>query len=310
MERRVLISTSFFGDANAAPLVRLESAGLVVVPNPFGRRLTRQEVTELLADERVQGVIAGLEPLDRGVLASSSLRVVSRVGSGVSNVDLDAASELGIAVRSTPASPTAAVAELTVGAMISLLRMIPVMDRALRERRWEKRLGGQIEGRTVAIIGFGRIGRRVSELLAPFRPSIVVVDPYVPAEEVAPLPQVSLDEAIAVADIVTIHSSGEELLFGPDEIPRMRSGAYLLNAARGGLVDEAALVAALCEGHLTGAWLDALPQEPYDGPLCDLPNVILTPHVGSYTTECRVKMEMEAVENLLDSLDEAERAAS
>lgn len=299
--RKVLIGPSSFGDADPAPLRLLERAGLQVLPNPYRRRLSKEELIALLSDD-VVGILAGQESLDRDVLCRSRLRVISRVGAGMSNVDVEAAHELGIEVRSTPDAPTEAVAELTLGALLSLLRNVPQMNQALHEGRWVKSIGVQLEGKTVAVVGFGRIGRRVAELLRPFRVRLLVVDPFVPAIPPGTGERVTLEEALPVADIITLHSSGEDCLLDAQAFERMKPGVFLLNAARGGLIDDVAFLRAVERGTVAGAWLDAFWEEPYKGPLCRHPNVLLTPHVGSYTAECRLRMETEAVENLLDAL--------
>ena len=303
-KERVLIGVSSFAEADDRPLGRLRSAGLGVTPNPFGRRLTGPEVSELMASD-VVGLIAGLEPLDRGVLAGSHLRVVSRVGAGLSNVDLDAARDLGIDVRSTPDAPTEAVAELTLGAALALLRGLPAMDRAMHDGRWERHLGAQLGGKTVVIVGFGRVGRRVAELLAPFGARVLVVDPNLDPSQTAGYPLLPLSEALPQAEVLTLHASGEDRLLDAAAFAAMADGVFVLNAARGGLIDEAALAAALDSGKVAGAWLDTFVDEPYAGPLRAYSNVLLTPHAGSDTRECRARMEMEAVENLLEALGKA-----
>ena len=297
---RVLIGPSSFADVDKAPMERLLINGVEVTDNPFKRRLTKMELFDLLTDDTV-GIIAGLESLDREVLASSSLSVISRVGSGLSNIDLEAARELGIKVCSTPAGPTIAVAELTVGTMLSLIRMVPMMDRDLHDNVWRKRIGFQLEGKTVVIIGFGRIGKKVADLLQSFRVNIIVVDPFVERDSVD-YPILPLTEALPRADIVTIHGSGGKCILGKSEFPLLKRGVYLLNAARGGLASESLLMEALDEGRVAGAWLDTFGSEPYSGPLSGYKNVILTPHVGSYTAECRSQMEGEAVDNILMEL--------
>jgi len=302
MRRKILLGPSSFAEMDKAPLDRLLAAGFEVIENPYKRKLTKPEIMGLLKQD-VIGLIAGLEPLDREVLGCSSLRAVSRVGSGMSNVDLQAAAEFGIAVYSTPDGLTTAVAELTIGALLGLLRMIPLMDEALHRGKWSKRIGFQLEGKVVAIVGFGRIGRRVAELLTPFRVRVVVVDPYLPADLAGGYVPVPLAEALPEADIVTLHSSGEGCLIGALEIGLMKCGTFLLNVARGGLVDEEALVKGLEVGRISGAWIDTFGKEPYSGALCRFPNVILTPHVGSYTLECRKCMETEAVVNLLGAIE-------
>ena len=301
MSAKILIGTSSFAATDKTPVERLIRAGYDVVDNPYKRKLTKQELLELLKDN-VVGLLAGLETLDHEVLSKSRVLVVSRVGAGLSNVDLDAAKRLGIRVCSTPDAPTNSVAELTIGAMLSLLRMIPRMDEALHNRQWQKVTGLQLQGKTVAIIGFGRIGRRVAELLTPFGVDIIAIDPNVDEGDCSPCRKMNLHEALPEADIITIHSSGEDRIIHEKEFSCMKRGVYLLNVARGGVVSEKALVKALEDGIVAGAWLDTFEEEPYSGPLCGFPNVILTPHVGSYTAECRSRMENEAAENLLNAL--------
>ena len=297
---QVLIGTSSFAVADKAPMERLLSNGFEVTDNPFKRKLTKEELMNLLTDDTL-GLIAGLEPLDREVLESSNLSVISRVGAGLSNIDLKAAEELGIKVCFTPSGPTTAVAELTVGTMLSLVRMVPQMDRDLHRNKWNKRIGFQLEGKTVAIIGYGRIGKKVADLLQSFSVNIIVVDPYI-EEDSVDYPILPLIEALPRADIITIHTSGEKCILGKSEFPILKMGVYLLNAARGGLVSESLLIEALNDGRVASAWLDTFESEPYSGSLTDCENVILTPHVGSYTVECRAQMEGEAVDNLINVL--------
>lgn len=297
---KVLIGVSSFSAMDKTPMKRLLSAGCKVIENPYKRRLTREELLNLLEDN-VEGLIAGLEPLDREVLKQSSLKVISRVGSGISNIDMEAARELGIKVCSTPHGPTEAVAELTIGAMLSLLRMIPQMNSALHNDKWEKRIGSQLKGKTIVIIGFGKIGQRVASLLSSFKTQIIAVDPHVQSAN-NKIRLISLEDALPQADIITIHSSGEECMLAAREFDLMKKGVFLLNASRGGLIDEEALLKAIDSGKMAGAWLDTFTEEPYTGPLAAQDNIILTPHVGSYTKECRYRMEMEAVENLIKGL--------
>ncbi len=299
---KILIGPSSFASIDRSPMDRLLEVGCEIIDNPFRRKLTKSELLALL-NRGVTGLIAGLEPLDRDVLEKSTLKVISRCGSGLSNVDLVTAKELGIKVFSTPNAPVGAVAELTLGVMLSLLRMIQQMNNDLHEGKWAKRIGLQLEGKTVLIIGFGRIGRRVASLLAPFQTNILAVDPHL-SRPVGSVPLVPIEEALPQADIVTIHCSGEGCIIGEKELSIIKCGALLLNAARGGLVDEHALSRAIDEGRIAGAWMDTFEREPYTGPLARYPQVILTPHVGSYTVECRRQMENEAVENLISALKE------
>jgi D-3-phosphoglycerate dehydrogenase len=297
----VLIGPSSFAEIDKGPLEKLVGAGFRVVDNPYKRKLTRLELKNLLRDD-VCGIIAGLEPLDRDVLQGTKLKVISRVGSGLSNVDLEAAREFGITVCSTPNGPTEAVAELTLGALLGMLRMIPQMSMSLHQGKWGKRIGTQLQGKTVVVVGYGRIGRRVGELLRPFGVKLIVVDPKVTAAALSDERLMSLPQALPLADIMTLHNSGEACLIGEDEIARMKKGVFLLNVARGGVISETALAEGIRTGKVAGAWVDTFTQEPYQGALQDLPQVTLTPHVGSYTSECRIGMETEAVDNFLSAM--------
>jgi D-3-phosphoglycerate dehydrogenase len=178
------------------------------------------------------------------------------------------------------------------------------MDKALHEGKWTKKTGVQLEGKTIVIIGFGRIGRRVASLFKPFHVKLIAVDPDLQGK-VDGVEVISLNKALSEADIITIHSSGEQQIIGDKEFKLIKDGTFLLNASRGGMVNEESLIRALESGKIAGAWLDTFSTEPYTGPLINYPQVILTPHVGSYALECRRAMEIEAVNNLISAFEEA-----
>jgi len=299
MKPKVLLGTSSFGKLDPSPIRELERFGLEVLPNPYRRKLTRRELLHLLPG--VDGLIAGLETLDRGVLESSELKVISRCGSGISNVDVDACRDLGMVFKYTPFGPTQAVAELTLAMMITLLRDAWAMHAGLSEGTWDKRVGFQLAEKTVVIVGFGKIGRRTASLLAPFAVDLIVVDPLVDskAEGVRVL---EMRDALPLADVLVLHASGEEEIIGEKELARMKDGVFLCNAARGQNLSETALISALDSGKVAGAWLDSYCEEPYCGPLCGHPRVLHTPHIGSYTREGRLNMEQEAARNLINGL--------
>lgn len=299
MLNKILVTTSTFAEFDSTPIRLLEQAGCKVTLNPYKRKLTKEESKKLLPG--YVGLIAGLETLDDEILSVSDLKVISRCGSGMSNVDLNAAKKRGIMVCNTPEGPTNAVAELTLAMMLNLLRHTCQMNEDLHHGRWNKKMGWQLENKTVCIIGFGHIGRQLAQLLEPFRVKIIVVDPYLKENNLS-IQKLSLSEALPLADIVTLHCSGEDLLITEKEISLMKKGVFLLNAARGGLVDEQAILKGLESEILHGVWIDAFTQEPYQGKLLGHPRVLLTPHVGSYTWECRIKMELQAVKNLIKLL--------
>ena len=293
---KILLGPSTFAAQDHSPIERLAEAGCEIIKNPFGRKLTKQELIELLPG--VEGLIAGLETLGEDVMRKSELKVISRCGAGLSNVDMEAAKALGIRVYNTPFGPTRAVAELTVGCLLSLIRQVPQMDRALHEGRWDKRIGRQLKGMNVLIIGYGRIGQAIAQLLKAFEAEILVCDPGYGKNEI-PYPIMNLENSLPLADVIALHASGEKPILGPHEFPLMKRGAFILNGARGKLIDEDALMEALDSGQVAGAWLDTFSNEPYDGSLANYKQVILTPHVGSYSYEGRLQMELDAVDNLI-----------
>ena len=298
---KVFISTTSFAKHNSLPLKLLKDAGMDVQLNPYGRKLTPDECLRHYQD--IDGLIAGTEALTADVLKSArNLKVISRCGVGMDNIDLEAAKRQGIPVFNTPDSPTLAVAELTVGLILALLRHIPGSERDIRAGKWHKRMGNLLRGKKVGIVGLGRIGQQVAELIVGLGALVVYCDPAVKNAGYTSLP---LDKLLSQSDIVSLHLSGEardKPLLGAKELRRMKKGSWLINCARGDMVDEDALYQALQAGQLAGAALDVLTEEPYNGPLAKLDNVILTPHIGSYAIEARVEMEIQAARNLIAGL--------
>jgi D-3-phosphoglycerate dehydrogenase len=301
---KVFVSTSSFAEHDDLPVRLLKDAGLDIQLNPYGRKLAADECLNLYKD--IDGLIAGTETLMAEVLKSArKLKVISRCGVGMDSIDLEAARQQGIKVFNTPDSPTVAVAELTVGLMLALLRHVPYMDRDIRAGKWQKRMGNLLQGKKVGIIGLGRIGQKVAELVTGLGAQVVYCDPAVTGVDYN---RTSLDELLPQSDIVSLHLStavNNAPLLGDRELRSMKQGAWLINCARGGVVDEEALGQLLTEGWLSGAALDVFGQEPYTGPLAKLDNVILTPHIGSYAVESRVDMEVQAARNLIKGLENA-----
>ena len=301
---QVLISTSSFNLANFAQLSDLEKAGVEVKLNPFAARLTEKQVIDLLGTDTI-GLIAGLEPLTKNVLqAAKSLKVIARVGTGLDSVDLVAAKELEIIVLNTPDAPTKAVAELTIAHILGLLRHLSQADRQIRNGIWKGLMGSLLETKTVGIVGFGRIGKRVATLLSAFGASVLISDAQVKSDD---FQNVGLDELCTRSDIVSLHlpySEATHHIIDKKRINLMKKGSFIVNISRGGLVDEAMLLVALKSGHLAGAALDCFEQEPYEGELRNLENVQITAHMGSYARETRDLMEQEASRLLVNALHE------
>lgn len=302
--KKILITTSTFDVSGNASLATLSHQGLEIVSNLHGRRLMEDEVAALLTPD-VIGMIAGVEPLTRAVLeVASGLQVISRCGTGMDSVDQTAAKELGIEVCNTPNAPAPAVIELTVALMLDVLRRLSESDRALRGGSWAPHQGSLLGTKTVGVIGMGRIGGGVAAIVQAFGAKVLGCDPAV-TEPQAGVEMVSFDQLLARADIITLHTPGgpdTRHLINADAIDAMKLGTVLINASRGGLVDEAAVVAGLQSGALGGAAFDTFEQEPYEGPLIAIDRTVLTCHMGARAGETRSRMELEAAENLVDAL--------
>jgi D-3-phosphoglycerate dehydrogenase len=264
--------------------------------------LTEGEIMAHL--DGVDGLIAGLEPLTRRVLESAPrLKAIARVGIGMENIDLAAAEELGKIVSNTPEGPTQAVAEMCLCAILSFCRNLIAFNRDLHAGIWRKSVGVGLSGIDVLLVGYGRIGRKFAEYLRFFGATISVVDPCLSPEDLIHGEHlVALEEGLQKAQVISLHASGHEVILGAAEFQQMSPGVMILNSARAGLVDEKALMDALDRKIVGNVWFDAFWQEPYQGRLRQYEQALLTPHVSTYTRQCRLSMEMAAVSNLLRDL--------
>lgn len=303
---KILTSPSSMGQVGPEPFKLLKENGYEVLNNPYGRRLSEEEVIDLA--KNCIGIVAGVEPLTARVMdACTKLKCISRVGVGMDSVDLEYAKKKGITVVNTPSGPTRAVAELAVGVTLSLLRRIPLADANLKNRVWKKQIGNLLLGKTIGLLGLGRIGRTTAELFRGLGNPVIGFDLYPQLDwaEKNNVELMSKKEVISKCDILSIHVPANDdgtPVLGKDEIDSMKDGSFLINLSRGGIVDEVALYNALVGGKLTGAAIDVFSEEPYDGPFCDLENVVLTPHLGSYAKEGKLQMEIDAVKNLINVL--------
>lgn len=268
-----------------------------------------QELTEATLEKEIQGcvaMIAGSEKISENVIKKGrpTLKVISRSGVGYDNVDLQAAKRFGVEVTNTPGANTHSVAELVIGLMISLARKIPTASQMIHEGRWTRIVGTELKGKTLGIIGTGAIGREVAKRAAAFQMKIIAYDLY-PDEFFAReygVDYKSLEDVLRESDFVTLHVPALEggPLIGKEELKYMKPTAYLINAARGQLIDEDALYEALQSKQLAGAGLDVYQQEPLlESPLFCLEQVILMPHVAGATKESTHQMGMMAAEEAL-----------
>jgi D-3-phosphoglycerate dehydrogenase len=297
---KIAITTTSFCEYDQYPLKNLKDKGFEYIFNPYGRKLKKDELMDLAKD--AVGIIAGTESIDADVIKKLAvLKVISRCGAGIDNVDLVAAEKQGIKVYNTPDAPTLAVAELTIGMMLDMMRKVSQMDRLVRSGQWKKLMGNLLYEKKIGIIGYGRIGKKVASLLRSFNCDICYADPVV-EEDSSGMQRLALKDLLKWADIVSIHVSSSNKIIGAPEIACMKRGAWIVNVSRGGVIDEKCLYENLRNGYLAGAAIDVYEREPYEGVLRDLDNIILTPHVGSYARESRIEMEAQSVANLLAGL--------
>jgi len=274
-----------------------------IVLNPFGRTLTEQEVLERW--DGADAIVAGTEKYTREMLekAPSTLKVISRHGVGVENIDLEAARERGITICNTPGANADAVAEAAMGLILGVLRKIPLCDRYVRTNNWKRPEGQLIKGHTVGIIGMGNIGKGVIRRCQPFGANFMAFDPYFDEKFAAEynVERASIEHILGSADIISLHLPCTPETFhmiNENSLAKVKPGAILINTARGELVDEDALYQALKNGPLAGAGLDVYSSEPiYDSPLFELDNIVVTPHMAGNTSDTTMKMGMWALDN-------------
>jgi len=242
--------------------------------------------------------------------AGKNLKVIGRAGVGLDNIDVEAAKKRGIEVLNAAEAPTASVAELTIGLMLSLVRQISKADQAMKEGKWIKKelVGRTLKGKTLGIVGFGRIGGHVALVAKVMGMNILVSDPHVDQSRLDEIGarRVSLEELLREADIVTVHvplTPETRYMIGEKQFQLMKTGSYIINTSRGAIIDEKALLRALQPGKLAGAALDVFEVEPpTDLSLAKMPNVVCTPHVGAQTKEAQDLAGVIIAEKVINSL--------
>ncbi len=307
-DARVLVTPTSFGKQNPSLKARLESAVREVVYNPFDRPMRSAELVPLICE--ADGYIAGLDEIDTEVIeAAERLRVIARYGVGADRIDLAAATRRGILVTNTPGANAIAVAELTIGLILSLSRQLCPANQATRQGGWPRITGIGLYGKTAGLIGLGAIGSQVAARLAGFGCTLLANDPNVDQQSARQqsVTLVSLDELLSRADFVSLHlPAGPETRRMVDAtfLKQMKPGALLINTARGELVDEAALVRALRNNWIGGAALDCFDPEPpgAEHPMALFPNVIFTPHSGAHTDQAMDQMGIMSLESCLAAL--------
>ncbi len=254
-----------------------------------------------LADADVLIVRSATKVTDELLSNPNRLKLVARAGVGLDNVDKAACEKRGIKVLNTPGASSNAVAELALGMMFAASRKIPAADAGMKGKKWLKKelTGTELQGKTLGVVGLGRIGTMLALKAAGLGMKIVYYDPVATSSTVGA--SLSLDELMAVSDFISLHVPllpQTQNMINSAAISKMKKTTVLINTARGGLVDEEALYSALKGGRIAGAALDVYPSEPYSGKLCELPNIILTPHIAGSTAEAQMRIGLELVELL------------
>jgi len=301
---KILITPRSLTKEGHPALERLKKAGHQLVTCTPGKMPDEAELLALLPG--CAGYLAGVEKVSARVLeAARGLKVISRNGAGIDNVDLEAARRLNIQVRPAPGANARGVAELAIALIFSLLRSLPWSDGQLKRRSWNRRLGLEVAGRTLGLVGCGNIGRMVVELAAGLGLKTMAFRRH-PDSSFAPprFRWVSLEELYAGSDIISLHCpAGPRPVIDREAIARMRRGVYLVNTARADVVEEQAVLEALASGQIAGFATDVFAQEPpKDWRLAGHERVIATPHIGGYTEESVSRATEEAVRNLLEVL--------
>ena len=306
--QKIYIATSSFAEFSVRPFHILRENKYDVVLNEKGRKLTIDDMKQL--DGSIVGVIAGTEEYSDIVLDNfPSLKVISRLGVGTDNISISAINKRGIKLYTTKTSPAPAVAELALGGILCLLRNIISSDNDLRKNVWKKRMGSLFQEKTLGVIGLGEIGKTLVKKIQGFGLRVIAFDKFHDDtfSKKYNVEYYSLDYVMENSDIISVHlnlTNETKNIISGDLLGLMKSGAIFVNTSRGEVVDELELYKILKEERILGAVIDVFNKEPYSGPLIKLNNTVLTPHISSYAKEVRVKMELEACENIVKGLNE------
>lgn len=308
MPVKVLVTPTSFGKVVEEPVELLERKGYQIVWNDLGRPLREREI--IVRIRGVEAYIAGLDKITTRVIEGTDrLKVISRYGAGVDSIDIEAATRKGIVVTNTPGTNTDAVADLTFALILAVARFIPQADKSTKKGEWKKFFGMAVNGKTLGIVGMGRIGKAVSRRVKGFNMRVIYYDCQgkFETEKELGVEYIDLKSLLKKADFVSLHlplTEETKYLIGENEIKLMKPTAFLINTARGPIVDENALYRCLKNKVIAGAAVDSYCKEPpQNSPLLSLDNIIATPHMGSYTYESLRNMGMMSVRNIIDVLN-------
>jgi len=307
--KKILVTATNYSQLCTEAKALLESNGCQIIENSFGRPMTFDELKQRVGD--VDAVVAGVDTWNAAVYKlAPKLRIISRFGVGVDNIDVEMARRFGIKVTNAPGKNANAVAELTIGLLLSAMRSIPSLHQATRQGHWDRFIGDELIGRKVGMLGFGVIAQKVARKLTGFEVEVAAYDKYPNLEMARQLKVtiVSADRVLQESDVVCLllPSLKETYHFmNKDTFTQMKDGAYFVNTARGALVDEKALCDALRSGKLTAAAIDVYEVEPVsvDNPLFRLKNTVTTPHTAAETYETYRAVSLHTARAILDEFE-------
>lgn len=309
MAKKVLITPRSFGKIDNTPFEILKKYNYEIIKKEDGQKFTESEIIDIIHD--IDGIIVGLDTINENILnAANKLKVITKYGVGLDNIDLDAAKRLGIKVTFTPGANTESVADFAFALLLTLSRSVNKLDCLVREKRWGKVIGSEIYGKTIGVIGTGAIGMGVAKRATGFGMRILGYDIY-PNNKVADeigMKYVDKKTILKESDFISLHVPLNKEMYhfiDSEELNLMKKTAILINTSRGGIVNEESLYHALKSKQIAGAALDVFEEEPpINNKLLELENVLLSPHCGASTTEATNRMGIMAAEGLVSILED------
>ena len=305
---KVVSSSPTFGLYSKDPIDLLESKGCQVEILPKDITSNEEEFANALSD--ADALVVGVETITPGILKyAAKLKVIAKHGAGVDNIDLNESAKRGILVANAPGANKHAVADMVFGLFLSIARQIPFSAQEVKEKKWPRVVGNEIFQKTLGVIGTGRIGKEVIRRAQGFNMKVLCYDVFQEnqLEQQGTGKYVALHELLKQSDFITVHTDlnqGTKAMIGEKELSYMKKSAFLVNTARGGIIDEDALYQALKAGLIKGAAMDVFETEPLlDSPLLGLPNFIATPHMAGYTEEALREVGMLTAKNVIDVLE-------
>lgn len=299
---KILVSASPFCEHSLAPIKLLKKNEIDYDLNPQNRKLTEKEILNLI--KSYDGLIADVEPLNKKVLSNAeNLKIISRVGIGINNIDLKYAKKKRIIVTNTPDAPTEAVVELNLGLIFMLIRNISIHNTDMKKYRWKRKFGLRLKFLKIGILGLGRVGMSLSQKLLKIGASKIFYNDLKRKKVQKNIVYKTKDYLFKNSDIICLtlpETIKTKKLLNKKVFKKMKKNSFLINTSRGDIIDEKDLFYYLKKGYFSGVALDVFNNEPYNGNLVKFKRCILTPHIGSHTIDCRNRMEIEATKDLIN----------